>query len=254
MEDNQLDELRTLIRDLADYVDSLEVIPRRSTVADIVLLGLMSKAFSLFWAVSELAQSGFSEEAFGLARTSVELRFVARYLTNNDTDARCGRYYNFGAKALVRSRALLNTYAHDGAPLKLEPEIERLASEFNNHHGWADAKIRDFADEPNSFEFDSNGDPTTQTATYETLYWQMSSFVHVNIGALVEVHLPEAGDAFRLIRERTKLRVGKSAVEHSARSLGLVIARVLRFMGLEVSDELAGRFQRLLLSKKKSAG
>jgi len=66
------------------FLNGLDLIPR-STSADPVLLGLLSKSIVLTEAIIALVCHGKHDEAFGLCRTCIEIQLTIRYLTNAKT-------------------------------------------------------------------------------------------------------------------------------------------------------------------------
>jgi hypothetical protein len=63
-----------------------------------VALALYSKCITVGEAALVLIDAGFSDEAFAMTRTLVDVFITLRYITNKDTDERAKRYAKFTAK------------------------------------------------------------------------------------------------------------------------------------------------------------
>lgn len=63
-----------------------------------VSLALYSKCITVAEAIIALLDAGFSNEAFGMTRTLVDIFTTLHYIANKDTDERAKRYYRFFAK------------------------------------------------------------------------------------------------------------------------------------------------------------
>lgn len=244
-----------LVNELEAYVNSCEIYPRTSSIADSVLLGLISKAFSLFRAVMLLAQNDFYDEAYGLARTSVEIRFVVRFLTNQDLDRRAREYFDFGAKVASHNRKLLAEHAPDMQLEEMGDYMEILAAQYKKHFRWSSEAntVEAFAKEPSGYEHDESGKPSTQAITYSTTYWRMSSYVHADVTSLFG-HLGTPLKAFKIVGRSDDDLHGRMAVDSTALTLHIIISQIFRAFGIDLLEDITKSFSELFKRKFPEQG
>jgi hypothetical protein len=158
-----------------------------------VALGLYSKCITVAEAIIALLDSGFSDEAFGMTRTLVDIFITLHYIANKDTDERAQRYYEFSAKDIeVWSEKIIPDYW----PKMMQPLDNRtktVAITYPSPHQWSGKTTKDMALEPDTVEVDpATGKPTVHDFAYRVIYRWTSHYVHPTIVAL-ENHLVQAG-------------------------------------------------------------
>jgi len=155
------------------FLNGLDLIPRSTSSADAILLGLISKSIVLTEAIVVLVRHGNHDEAFGLCRTCIEIQLTIRYLTNADTAKRGDRYLGYFAKN-VTDWAKLYRKCYPNQALKQRSdaeELEKSASEYRSSHKWhEEGGIKDFASEADPFEKAADGSPLNEAFSYEILY------------------------------------------------------------------------------------
>lgn len=162
-----------------------------------VALALYSKCITVAEAIISLVNAGFSEEAFGMTRTLVDIFFTLRYIANKDTDQRAERYYQFFMKDTDVWSDVVETYWPKTAP-PLDPKMKKIAATYPSPHQWSGKSAKDMALEPDTIELDPvTSKPATHEFAYRVIYRWTSHYVHPTIVAL-ESHLVQAGrDPYR---------------------------------------------------------
>jgi hypothetical protein len=191
-------EILSLIEKLESFLNEERFIPATAFFRSKVLLALMSKALTVGRAVCVLVDAGFYGEAFGLSRTLIDIFINVRYISNKDTEKRAKQYAEYIAK--TQEELIRLSHKHFPAKVdhpKLGEKFAELAKDYNSAHRWADARFKEMALEPDSYEFDDQGSPTVHDFDYEFVYWQTSQFVHATILSVIE-HATSRGEPFRV--------------------------------------------------------
>jgi hypothetical protein len=196
------------VNSLVNYMNNLGIIPRQGMIMDRLSLGFFSKSVKLFRSILLLVEGGFYEEAYALARSSVELRFNARWIANKDSYTRSREFFYFGAKQ--------SKYVHETAsvyrvnhPAGLSQRLQDIAAQYKNHKEWTRVPLKERAYEPSAKVTDSDQPAAHFGQTYETVYWSMCSFCHVDIAALMYGrHLPRPGEEFKVSEHHEAERDG----------------------------------------------
>jgi hypothetical protein len=191
-------ETLSLIQKLETFINDEKFIPASNFFRSKVLLALMSKALTTGRAICLLVDAGFHGEAFGLSRTLIDIFFNVRYISNKDTEKRAKQFVEYIAK----TQEELIRLSHKHYPTKVDhPKLSegfaKLAKVYNSAHRWTDARIKEMALEPDSYEVNEVGSPTIHDFDYEFVYWQTSQFVHATILSLGE-HSTNHGEQFRI--------------------------------------------------------
>lgn len=190
------------IEDLESFLNDSEFHLALTIAKGQILLALLSKSLTVSRAVCELVRLGFSEEAFGMTRTLADIYFIARYISNKNTEDRALRYGLFFAKDRQGWIKVFEKYYPHIQNQALDPETEeelaKIAADYNNPYDWTGEKYKTsaLAHEPSTYEFDANGVGTTAAFTYDAIYRYTSHFVHSTIRALDRSHLMESGEVF----------------------------------------------------------
>jgi hypothetical protein len=208
-----VDEIRALIKKLEEFIDKSEVIPATRFYRTVVILGLLSKSLTVGRSICCLVENDFPAEAFGLTRTLIDIYFTVRYISNTDTEARAERYARFFAKNHEDwTKIIAKFYPTRSIPNTLEhQEYLEVAKEYKRPNEWTGlhGQTKEMAREPDTYEFDSDGEPINCEFDYEVIYKWTSHYTHGTILS-VESHLPEAEEPFR-IRARSRVESGKAA-------------------------------------------
>ena len=151
-------EVISLIEKLERFLNEEKFIPATSFFRSKVLLSLMSKALTTGRAVCALVDAGFYGEAFGLSRTLIDIFLTVRYISNKDTEKRAKEYVEYIAK----TQEELIRLSHKHFPEKVDhpklgEKFSELAKAYRSAHRWTEARIREMALEPDSYEVDSQG-------------------------------------------------------------------------------------------------
>jgi Family of unknown function (DUF5677) len=249
-----IDVAKTLssIEKLERFIDSSEFIPATATCRGIVVLSLISKALTVSRAVCALIESGFPEEAFGLTRTLIDIYFTVRYISNQDTESRSERFAMFFMKNHESWTEVLPKYF--SSLVIPDSDTHRLcletATKYRSPSDWSGVKdkTRGLAMEPDTYEFDATGTPTTAEFDYEVLFKWTSHFVHSTVSSL-ESHLAERGDVFR-VRSRSQLANGFSSrsVFNVLAFLSKIFVCAFRGLNQEQPEEILQEIHRQLVS------
>src|SRR5712671_4035243 len=73
-------------------VNAARIFPPRNGYRYMVALALYSKCLTVAEATLLLVDAGFSDEAFGMTRTLIDIFITLHYIANKDTDGRAQRY------------------------------------------------------------------------------------------------------------------------------------------------------------------
>jgi len=200
---------------LESFIDESEFIPTTGHYRSIVILALLSKSLTVARAVCALVTAGFPEEAFGLTRTLIDVYFIVRYISNKDTEARATRYAEFFMKDHESWVKMIPKF-YPSVAIPNNPDHSKyleIAKKYKNPHEWSGEaqKTRSLAIEPDTFEFDSNGQGITAEFEYEALFKWTSHFVHSTVSALGS-HAPERGDVFKIRAGLSSEREGELAL------------------------------------------
>jgi len=193
--------LLQIIEKLERHIDESEFVPATNQHRGQVVLALLSKSLTVGRAVCCLVQSGFGEEAFGLTRTLMDIRFNVRYISNRDTEARAQRYVEFFAKDSQGWRTIIPKYFPNMLVSNSEEhqQVIEIAKNYKSPHDWSGEphKTKSLAEEPDTYEFDSRGNGITALADYEIFYKMASHFVHATVCG-IESHVAPRFDTFRV--------------------------------------------------------
>ena len=197
----------SFVEKLEKYIDESKFIPATAAYRGTVVLSLLSKSLTVSRAVCALVESGFPEEAFGLTRTLIDIYFTVRHIGNQETESRSERFALFFAKnheswSTIFPKYFPSLVIPDNAIHRFYLETARNYKSPNDWSGMRDG-TRGLALEPDNYEFEASGKPTTAEFDYEVIFKWTSHFVHATVSSL-ESHLVERGDAFR-VRARNML-------------------------------------------------
>ena len=236
------DAVSDVLKETRKYLDDLELIPRSSNVdVDVVLLALLSKSIVVAEATLCLVANGFTDEAFGLCRTAVEIGLTVRYLTNKDTAARCKRFIEFYAKDVTEWNKLIAKYYPDMKPARVNDEaMKRLADAYKSPHKWSECPdgVKGFASEPDSFEVREDGTPLDDNFYYEVLYKSMSQYVHATVSGVQRDHMSFPGDRFR-VHPNSSSPYADDSLRISILSVHVIAIRIFRALNMKVPGRVS---------------
>lgn len=228
------------------FLDGLDLIPRRTSGADSILLALLSKSIILTEAILTLASEGYGDEAFGLCRTCIEIQLTIRYLTNADTAQRANQYLQYFAKANAEWFRLVCKYYPD---LKVGPrddaaELEKLAEKYPDPNRWSKQGhgLKYFAAETDTWEKHDDGSPLNEEFYYEVLYKWMSYYVHA-VEPSTPTHVTVPGDRFKVHQGAGSSRLGLHAIRTSFLSVHLNLLRILRYFNMDYPEDLISQYE-----------
>lgn len=193
-------EIVAVIEKLENFINESNYIPATQFHRTKVLLALLSKVLTTGRAVCTLVAAGFESEAFGLSRTMLETYLTIRYISNRDTEERAKEYVEYVAK--TQEYVLLTVAKHlpNIVLPALAPHFVEMAKKYDSPHRWFQkhaGHVRAMAMEPDSYEKDAKGSPTTEAFDYEHVYSQTSHHVHATVLSLMG-HGVDAGETFRV--------------------------------------------------------
>lgn len=200
-------QILSFVGRLEHFIDDSEFIPATAAYRGTIVLSLLSKSLTVSRAVCALVGSGFPEEAFGLTRILIEIYFTVRHISNRETESRSERFAMFFTKNHESWTAIIPKYFPSA--VISDSDVHRyyleMARKYKSPNDWSGLKdkTRGLAFEPDTYEFDVSGNPTTAEFDYEVLFKWTSHFVHATVSSL-ESHLAERGDVFR-VRARNQL-------------------------------------------------
>ena len=212
------EKTRALVAETFDSIEKLEnfinesgIIPATGYIRSKIILALLSKCLTVGRAVCTLVEAGFSDEAFGLARTLIDIYFIVRYISNKNTESRAQRFAEFFLKNHESWTIVIEKFYPHITPI--DSEFHRTALEvaknYKSPHEWSgeEQKTKSLAMEPDTYELDESGDGTTAEFDYEVMFKWTSHYVHSTVSCLGK-HLAEVGDTFR-VRAGTSPTVDK---------------------------------------------
>jgi hypothetical protein len=158
----------------------------------IAALALYSKCITVAEAIIALLDAGFTDEAFGMTRTLVDIFISLHYIANKDTDNRAKLYCQFFAKDIAEWGKVITQYwPHQTQPL--DARTLRLAANYRNPHRWSGVPVKDMALEPDTVEIDpATGKAMVHDFAYCVVFRWTSHYVHPSIVAL-HGHVVQAG-------------------------------------------------------------
>ena len=203
-----------------------------------VALAPYSKALTVAEATSVLLDAGFSDEAFAMTRTLVDIYFTMRYIANQETEERAKRFYNFIAKDIDGWAEVVEQYfPHLSQPIR--PDILQTAAAYPNPHSWSGKTAKEIAMEPDNFETDpATGKPAVHTVPYRIIFRWTSHFVHPTIAALKN-HVVEPGCENFIVRAKRTENLHHLAAFNIAAYLGMIMISFYRIMDEPQPDRVA---------------
>jgi hypothetical protein len=180
----EIEHVRKFVAYLKLRVNSKWYYPPLNAYRYTVALALYSKCLTVAEATMALLDAGFSDEAFGMTRTLVDIYITLRYIANKDTEERARLYYKFVAKDIHGWTDIIKDFwPHLARPAN--PRIASAAALYRSPHKWSGKNAKEMAFEPDMFETDpKTGKPAVHEFPYRVIYRWTSHFVHPTIVAL----------------------------------------------------------------------
>src|ERR1700722_713277 len=95
---SEVEHLRRFLEYAKRQLNEAGIYPPLTAYRYLVALALYSKCLTVAEATLVLLESGFSDEAFGMTRTIVDISFTMHYLANKNSEERAKLFYQFHAK------------------------------------------------------------------------------------------------------------------------------------------------------------
>ena len=235
------------IKKLEDHLNDLQMQPATHRYRNAVILALLSKALTVGRAICLLVKTGFPAEAFAMSRTLIEIYFCVRYMSNQNTEARCKTYVDYHARVRQEWQTIIMKYYPHTPPdrIQLEQDVLETAKEFKSKGHWTGSggQAKLMALEPDEFEKDEHGEPEKSEFDYEALYFWTSHFIHVTVVG-IEGHACVPGEVFK-IRGRSWMDAerGEDALFNTVIFLCKIFIRACRAMNEEQPPILQAMFK-----------
>ena len=122
---------------IEDAFAKQELYIRKYSYADVAVGAVLRRSVKLTKTISNLAKASCGVDALALSRSLIDYWIVLRWITNQDSETRGRLFWHFGAKQKQRMAEVVNIYRGPvGASVTLDPEIQRLASEYRRWDSW----------------------------------------------------------------------------------------------------------------------
>ncbi len=159
------------------------IYPPLNSYRCLVALALYSKCLTVAEATLILIESGFSDEAFGMTRTIIDISFTMHYLANKDSEERAKLFYQFHAKNVKDITSVVQAYwpqlLHRDAA-SWQPSVD--LAKYRRPHSWSGKPLKDMALEPHTGELDpKTGKPLVNDLGYRLIFQWTSHYVHPTI-------------------------------------------------------------------------
>ncbi len=256
--------MKRLIRKIKTFFDNKRYHARRGVYIDQVVLAHVSKSIKVSEAVVSLVDAGFSDEAFGLSRTLVEIAFNLRFITNRYSERRAKRFADYIARwkmELIR-RTLKHMLKKDDKgndiPMYSKQQLRKMmkdykiyanvARKYPSRTSWTETKNRKasrggawmMATEPDKHEF-VHGTPFKWEFDYDWIYFWTSQYVHATVVS-VDAHAVPRGEPFFIKRSQKNESTAGLAVFNAAVYLWKILVMSFRALGhpfdASISDPL----------------
>jgi hypothetical protein len=226
----EIEHVRKFVAYAKLRVNSARYYPPLNAYRYTVALALYSKCLTVAEATMALLDGGFSDEAFGMTRTIVDIYITLRYIANQDTEDRARLYYKFLAKDIDGWNDIVNCYFPQFMR-PMDPRVIRDASQYPNPHRWSGKSAKEMALEPDMFEMDpATGKPAIHDFPYRVIYRWTSHYVHPTIVALKN-HVVEPGHDNFVVRAMLVEDLAHLAAFNVAAYVGMTMISFYRCMG-----------------------
>lgn len=176
-----------------------------------------------------LLDAGFSDEAFGMTRTLIDIFITLRYIANKDTDERAQLYYEFVSKDVQTWHFDAKDY-WPSTMQSLSARTIKIAARYRSPHRWSGKSVKDMALEPDTVEVNpATGQPAVHDFAYRVMYRWTSHYVHPTIVALFN-HVVKAGRDNFVVRSGSGDMMGQ-VVLHAASYVRVTMSSFYRCMG-----------------------
>lgn len=226
----EIEHVRKFVAYVKLRVNSARYYPPLNAYRYTVALALFSKCLTVAEATLALLDAGFSDEAFGMTRTLVDIYITLRYIANQDTEERAQLYYRFVAKDIHGWTDVIKDYWPQLLP-PMDPRIVAEASQYRSPHSWSGKNAKEMALEPDTFENDpATGKPMVHDFPYRVIYRWTSHFVHPTIVALKN-HVVRPGNDNFVVRGMNEEDLAHLAVFNVAAYVSMTMVSFYRCMG-----------------------
>jgi hypothetical protein len=226
----EIEHVRKFVAYVKLRVNSAWYYPPLNAYRYSVALALYSKCITVAEATMALLDAGFSDEAFGMTRTLVDIYITLRYITNQDTEERARLYFKFAAKDIHGWSDVIKDYWPQ-LSRPMDPRIITEAAQYPSPHRWSGKSAKDMALEPDTFESNpTTGNPAVHDFPYRVIYRWTSHFVHPTIVALKN-HVAQPGADNFMVRGMDVEDLAHIAIFNVAAYVGKTMISFYRCMG-----------------------
>jgi hypothetical protein len=242
---SELDHVRKFVAYAKLRVNQAWYYPPLNAYRYTVALALYSKCLTVAEATMSLIDAGFSDEAFGMTRTLVDIFITLHYIANQNTEERAQLYYRFIAKGIQGWSDLVKVYW----PQLTQPVSTRImneAAQYPNPHSWSGKTTKEMALEPDTIETDpATGKATVHDFAYKVIYRWTSHFVHPTVLALKN-HIVKPGHDNFVVRIGGEEDLTHIAIFNIASYVSMSMVTFYRCMG-DAQPERVGTWSGALM-------
>ncbi len=238
---------RSFHRKARKVIEELEIYPRRHTWLDVTLTALLNRALNTVESIALLSDRQCGADADALSRSVVEIWIVIRWITNKDSHERARKYGAFEGKLIQHAVEALKTH-NPGLQVPQHPQhaaIVEAASAYRNHIYWA-GPVRMMAEEPDEHEVTPQGAPIDLNWFYDVPYFMSSWHIRSNAMGVRDLY-PDFSAPIRF-KTGSNDRLCEQAVVLATNCLTLIMLRLGREWGLDISARLESLWRREILS------
>jgi hypothetical protein len=273
--------MKRLIRKIKVFFDKERYHARRTVHLDQVVLAHVSKSIKVAEAVVSLVDAGFSDEAFGLSRTMVEIALNLRFITNRYSERRAKRFADYIArwKVELERRTLKHMFKKDEkgndikdkkgnkiplytkkqlrAMMKHYKRYAKVARKFPNRTSWTETPNRRaskggawmMANEPDTQET-LEGVPYKWEFDYDWIYFWTSQYVHAT-ALSVDAHAVRPGEPFFIKGSQKDDSTAGTAVFNVAVYLWKILVMAFRAIGHPFDPKISDPLWKFLVVLSK---
>jgi hypothetical protein len=235
----EIEHLRKFVAYTKKSLNAAQIYSPANNHKYMVALALYSKAITVAEATIVLLDAGFSDEAFGMTRTLVDIFFSLHYIANNDTDERARQYAQFTAKDSEVWSEVSSLYWPQQQFRPLDERTKKIAATYRSPHRWSGKTAKEMATEPDTAEVDpATGKSAVHDFAYRVVYRWTSHYVHPTVGALGN-HLVQAGRDVFVVRSGNGKNMQHMTVFNVSCYLVNTMISFFRCMGEPQPDRLS---------------
>jgi hypothetical protein len=225
-----VEHVRKFVAYAKEQLNSARYYPPLNSYRHTVALALYSKCLTVAEATLVLLDAGYSDEAFGLTRTLIDIYITLHYIANQDSEERARLFYDFVAKDIQGWHELVKDYYPQLSQTMTARTIQ-AAAKYPNPHRWSGKTAKDMALEPDTHELDHlTGKPLIHDFHYRVVYRWTSHFVHPTIVSLKN-HVVQPGQDNFTVRSMNEEDMTSLALSNIATYVSTTMVSFYRIMG-----------------------